>query len=793
MTIASTSRRPPALLALSAVAVAAIAAFVLLRLSAYGIWDPWELSVADAARRVGESAADKPDQLTPYLVRAAFDLFGTREWAGRLPSALAGLLLLATMFAWVRGFASTRVSTYALLVLGTTPLFLLHSRQMLGATPMLLCTTLSMLAVSRAVFARDASNSARGAWLSLAALAAVVGTLLSGALLSVAPVLISVALAFALQLGNGVRLTGPQRLAGFACSTAAIVVTGIITQRIFAHAPEYGVWLGGKPLDSQPPTYELAFEQLFHGFAPWSALLPVALGTLLRHTPSPDAHTEDDSVSDETTLKLLVMLWAALAYAAQTLFLSSYGTAAFPAPAALATACALWLDGMGRSRRAFWPEVVVIVLMAALIIRDFALYPQSPIGVLGLTDATVPSEFNPRSAWAILFGCFAAAVVLASSATPDRGSFDLRAPYHFIADIYRRSLPSKLWLFGVGLLALSLLSFGALAWFAPGLPLTTIARKVGRIVGFIPLAVPLVVAGGQLVYHHAARLAHLRTLPVLFAALLCGGYASQVFLPQLSEHFSPRDVFMAYNELAQDGEPLAQYHVEGRAAAYYAKGEVSELTQRPQLIDYLAGDGRRWAALPTDDLPDVDAAFRARTKRHLFVPAAAAENARVTLVATVPVEGKKDHNPLSEAVLTSAPPVQHPVGASFEDRIELVGYNLSLPNGAAHVGAGQSFEVTWVFRVLEANVGGYKLFVHLDGQDQRLNGDHEPVDEKYPLRLWQQGDVIVDRQTLKVPATYPSGEYTLYIGFFRGESRLKVVRGKKDEANRVDAGTIRIR
>jgi hypothetical protein len=33
----------------------------------------------------------------------------------------------------------------------------------------------------------------------------------------------------------------------------------------------------------------------------------------------------------------------------------------------------------------------------------------------------------------------------------------------------------------------------------------------------------------------------------------------------------------------------------------------------------------------------------------------------------------------------------------------------------------------------------------------------------------------------------------MYIGFFRGESRMKVLSGPKDEADRVIAGTIQIR
>jgi hypothetical protein len=73
-----------------------------------------------------------------------------------------------------------------------------------------------------------------------------------------------------------------------------------------------------------------------------------------------------------------------------------------------------------------------------------------------------------------------------------------------------------------------------------------------------------------------------------------------------------------------------------------------------------------------------------------------------------------------------------------------------------------------------------------------LNGDHDPVDGKYPVRLWDEGDVIVDRQQLKVPATYRAGAYTIFVGLFRGEKRLEVTNGPSDGENRVRAGIIRL-
>ena len=85
------------------------------------------------------------------------------------------------------------------------------------------------------------------------------------------------------------------------------------------------------------------------------------------------------------------------------------------------------------------------------------------------------------------------------------------------------------------------------------------------------------------------------------------------------------------------------------------------------------------------------------------------------------------------------------------------------------------------------------MFLHVDGQGNRLNGDHDPVEGKYPVRLWDEGDVVVDVQELSVPANYRPGPYTFFIGFYAGEGRLTVEEGPKDTENRVRAGTVLVR
>jgi hypothetical protein len=759
-----------------------LSALVLLRLSAYGIWDPWELQIAESARKLLENASSETPSLGTRLVALAFSLFAEREWAGRLPFAVCGVGLLATTGAIAWRFASARVALYAIVVLGTTPLFLLHSRQMLGATPAFLASALVLLGASAAVFPGKDGMPSRNAtlgWFALALVGSALGTWAAGTMTTAVPPLLAVT-ATAWVRGDLSRAAAPSWVVR-AVVALSLVLLALVVRTVLRHSAEPSLLTGAAPLDESVPSFERALEHVFHGFGAYSALLPLALAALVT------AQAADRS---DHPLRITCMLWASLGYAAQTLYLSAFGATPFPAAPALALAVAFWLDDRERDERPFWPELIIALLFLGLLIRDYALYPGSPWNSLELRDAKAPEVFNPKRAWVALLALFGLGLAISCMAHPGERALAVRAPYQGIKRIWQRSVGHKVWL-GLGaLLALACLVFGIIAWLdLDAIPLTSLGVRIGRRLFFLPLAIPALVLLAQLAHKYSQKLSHLRHGALLLASLVLAGYTSQRFLPQVSEHFSPRDVFVTYNKLAGENEPLAQHRVEGRAASYYARGTVREIAGRPQLLDFLAEPGRHWAAFPADQLADIDVAFRKRTGRHLFVPKS--DNARVTLVASEPVGKLTNENPLARFVLREPPHVQHPVGAKFEDAIELVGYNLKLPRGDS-VGAGQSFEITWVWRALKANIGSYKVFLHIDSGTQRINGDHEPVDGKYPVTLWDEGDVILDRQTVSVPATNPPGTYTLYVGFYRGETRLKVKEGPEDGVSRLRAGTFRV-
>jgi hypothetical protein len=87
----------------------------------------------------------------------------------------------------------------------------------------------------------------------------------------------------------------------------------------------------------------------------------------------------------------------------------------------------------------------------------------------------------------------------------------------------------------------------------------------------------------------------------------------------------------------------------------------------------------------------------------------------------------------------------------------------------------------------------WEAFIHIDGYHRRHNGDHKPCGGKYPMTLWLPGDLIVDDYEFSLEPNFTPGDYTIYFGFWLGESRLKVKSGPSDGDNRINGGALRVR
>jgi hypothetical protein len=786
--------------------LALFACILLVRLGAFGIWDPWELESADDGRSL--SSGETPSGFVAASARLAglgFATFGVHEWAGRLPVALAALGAVAVAYFLGRSVAGGRGALYAAIVTGTSPLFVLNARQMVGEAPAMFAEGALALSLAHLVCRPGAKGEGlpAPAWkLGVAAVTALVAGALAaegaGVLRGVLPaVLAAAALPWVTRsMRPRVNDTGWWIDAGLSAAALALAL-GTANAALKDDAIK-SLWILAAKTVPNPPTFEVGLERVFHGFAPWSALLPVALGVALaRPTLTSDSTTIDATrtaanVSAET--RLYLVLWAAMGYAALTLFTMFYAPATYLPIVALGVLVAALLVDIEESRASWWLAAVMGALFAALVLRDYALYPNAPLAALPAADITLPKDIHAPVPWLALLGAFAGAVFLTFGVAPAPTDLALKTPYRWVAARWKSGMAAKLWLGAAALLLVGLLVFGAVCTFAglsgKGLGLTTLALKWGRRLALIPFAIPALLIAAAAGRWALSRLGKFRLAPVLALGVALGAYTSQGYVPSVSAHFSPRAVYDRFNELSKPGEPLGEFRVGSRAAAYYAKGTVKELKSQDALVTFMAEAGRKWAVIPADDLAGVDRAFRKKTGKHLFI--ADNRSHHVVLASNEAVGGVANENFVADSVLREVPKMEFPAAFDFEGKIALLGYDLELPH-KGYVGAGETFKIKWYWKALTSNLGTWKVFLHVDGQGLRLNGDHEPVDGKYPVRLWDEGDIVVDVQELKVPANYRAGEYTLFVGLFSGDNRLKITGGVADGDNRAKAGVVEIR
>jgi 4-amino-4-deoxy-L-arabinose transferase-like glycosyltransferase len=885
-----------------AMVLVAVGAVVALRLSSFGIWDPWELASADLARQVaiGEQGPIERPPLTPWLIAQGFAIFGIHEWSGRLPMAIAGLVAVIFAYVVAARFAGRRAGVWAALIAGTSPLFVFNARQMLGTAPAFAASAAVFTCALAAAFApARITRSSSMRWLAtfgwlfglLVSIALAIAT--SGALTGAAPPLLGAGVAI---VARG-ELLPPwrDRRRVIACAIV-LAITAVVAigaaHAVWADYAGFGFWTGGTPRGGQPPTWEVALERIFHSFAPWSGLLPIALARMLMPPPrtagasrlalSLPSAIRDPSVRhpDESALRIGVVGWAAFGFLAQTIFTARYGPANFLPLVGIAVATALLVRDVERVPNARWALAIVAFFLVGLVIRDFRAYPIGPIEGIAADGIEMPEIFKPDpthpedqrryammiwGAWAgalLLFGAFAALGLAADArkdAYPDlkkdlaslrsmwRAAFDRcrkiaarittsrvpqlalsflffcvialpilmivsallpGIPRRLVAEQGRRGVGFVLWiiLFAIALTAVTL--FGLLCvsalleidgelllpalgrWLEGGMNMTSAAVRYGRLAALTVPALVLAIACARYLLMLFSLLRSYRLAPAMIASLGVAAWASFGFLPELSSHFSPREVYDTYNRLARDNEPLGEFRVGSRAAAYYATGSIRELDTQAELLEFLHQERRVWAAFRTDDLAAIDREYRRREGRHLFV--ADARSARMLLATNRAVRGIDNENYLADAVLDEPPRPQHRVDINFDNRVQLIGYDLELPQ-RTYVGPGEAFRIIWYFRVNAPVPGNYQPFVHIDGPGQRINGDHVPVEGRYPMRLWTPGDIIVDRQELRVPLNYARGTLTIFMGFYSGEQRLEVVSGPEDDVNRARVGIIPVR
>lgn len=105
-----------------------------------------------------------------------------------------------------------------------------------------------------------------------------------------------------------------------------------------------------------------------------------------------------------------------------------------------------------------------------------------------------------------------------------------------------------------------------------------------------------------------------------------------------------------------------------------------------------------------------------------------------------------------------------PAGFRFGNTAELLGFSVEPPV----LKAGEAATVKLYWRPLQASDDYATVFVHLlDDQGQLVaQHDAQPVNNAYPVSVWQPGTIVVDEHTFDLPVGLAGDRFSLAVGLY---------------------------
>jgi hypothetical protein len=272
------------------------------------------------------------------------------------------------------------------------------------------------------------------------------------------------------------------------------------------------------------------------------------------------------------------------------------------------------------------------------------------------------------------------------------------------------------------------------------------------------------------------------------------------YYPALANQLSPKEVFESYQRFHKGDEPLGLFGVGGRTSAYYAGGQPPTFNDAPAAFAWLSQApseaNRRYLVMKTDELARLNQMYRERLppEKRQNLPVLDGRSSQIVLVASSLGANEKNQNPINKTILSAPPKPQHKLDVNMEDKLNVVGYDIQDQNGrnVDVVAPGRKYHFRVYYKVLAPVTTEWEAFIHIDGYHRRHNGDHKPMDGKYPFHLWLKDDLLLDDHEFNLEPNFTPGTYTVYFGLFVGDTRLKVTKGPSDGDNRINGGPLHV-
>lgn len=790
----------------------------------------------DGAQNAMPTLSDLRMGELPFTSMAlSFRLFGLHEWTGRLPLALWGLAGAMALYAFLTRMIDRRAGLYATTALVTMPLYFLHARTMLGDVVTMSALAIALSGLGGAAF--DRGVLARSAWALLGAGGLIAGYFSRGLLIGVAIPSLAVGFtALALEVGAhpipGAPRDYPRAIAG--AVALAIGLTAAFVGYSVLRKYQPGQWLPRHlafEILPKPPTestFDLTLRDLGHGLFPWSAFLPFAVGRLFRAPPpssDSDSKTPEIEASRErdTALRTLLLVALGVAFATFAFLGPKTGALPFCGPAILAAIAAIAIRDFERGAPPSRALSLGTLVLGYVLLTDITRMPEKALAAFSVDKPAFPKSFEEPGAFMmkLAFVLFAGLIALAWLEDPRgpeapgerRGvvAWAQHSAGEYIEHLHEISAvwAGNLVFVGVVIEA-ALVGLAAMVFFGRRFgwaPVERLPKNFADAAVNLWWGLPIASAVAYPVYvivrdafRVIVRITRVpRAFYTLFAATLACGVLAFGYYPALGSQLSPKEAFETLAHIAKPAEPLGLLGVRARAAAYYGSGNVTTFTEPTRAFDWLVADQkrddttgpRRWLLFKSDDLPRLNSLYRERMGKNL--PVLDGRSSQILLASNFS-EGAPNQNPLASMVLDATPKPAHLVDASFRDELRVLGWEVVDEHGdiVDSVVPQTQYKIRFYYRVDQPISGTWKAFLHIDGQGRRYNGDHAVLDGRYPMNLWNPGDHIVDELPFQLEPNFLPGDYTVFFGFFSGDTRYSVVRGPAQD-NRVNGGALRVR
>ena len=547
------------------------------------------------------------------------------------------------------------------------------------------------------------------------------------------------------------------------------------------------------------PTHDYMIRFLGHGLLPWSAVIPVALAQLL------GAHGASDR--GESGVRLTVAVVCITGVGVHALMAPTVQLLPFAAVAGVAAAIALALRDYERAGGIPRPVAIVVAALAFVFYFDFKSFPDRGFSAYAIDGVAFPESYKQVATRWVKYGTFASTglfVLLAFDTDGRRvgsASGDFRRYLSGLKRVFSGNLFFGLLVTEAG--ADRVVCAHLAESEASAHPSTRLPQRGGSagcqswVLGAAAARVGRSARGARRSRRHSMGVfedSRARAAAAGLAIAAFGLVMSLGYYPALAAQLSPKEAFDSYQRMAAEGEPLGVVGENTGAATYYARRQVENFANVTSAFTWMmaAPAQRRWLVVKAADLPRLNSLHRKRVRPHANLPVLDARSSEILLVSNQLGNGTQQ-NPFADWILDTRPTPQHPVDAMFSDQLLHLGWSVTTLDGrfASSVTPGKRYQFKLYYEVKKPISGKWRTFVHIDGFQRRYNGDHDTLEDKYPLHLLKPGDFVCDVHEFTLEPNFTPGRYNVFYGLFIGSRRLEVKRGKHNQ-NRLQGGPINV-